>query len=106
MSGQVEQAAPSAPGTVRCATRNAVHRSRSTQHMNDSWPGPRWIRRHASVSLNAITSLFSVMMMCWACRRYVPPPTYEELNSGTLEPAPFADLFGDAENIFGQVGLT
>ena len=35
----------------------------------------------------------------------MPPPTYEELNSGTLDPAPFADLFGDADNIFGQVGL-
>lgn len=36
------------------------------------------------------------------CRRYVPPPRYEEAVT-TLEPAPFADLFGDSDNIFGQV---
>ena len=38
------------------------------------------------------------------CRRYVPPPRYEEAVT-TLEPAPFADLFGDSDNIFGQVCL-
>ena len=61
---------------------------------------------HTRNCVTGCTNLFSAMMMCCACRRYVPPPTYEELNSGNLEPAPFADLFGDAENIFGQVGLT
>ncbi|CAK0786154.1 hypothetical protein CVIRNUC_009367 [Coccomyxa viridis] len=34
-------------------------------------------------------------------KRYVPPPRYEEAVT-TLEPAPFADLFGDSDNIFGQ----
>ena len=41
-------------------------------------------------------------MMSSACRRYVPPPRYEDAVT-TMEPAPFADLFGDSEDIFGQV---
>ncbi|CAL5226950.1 g9834 [Coccomyxa viridis] len=36
-------------------------------------------------------------------KRYVPPPTYEDAVT-TMEPAPFADLFGDSEDIFGQQG--
>ena len=44
----------------------------------------------------------AMMAMNAICRRYVPPPRYEEAVT-TLEPAPFADLFGDSDNIFGQV---
>lgn len=42
------------------------------------------------------------MMVCCHCRRYIPPPRYEDVVTATA-PAPFADLFGDADNIFGRV---
>ena len=52
---------------------------------------------------SCIETVFAVpQMMSPACRRYVPPPRYEDAVT-TMEPAPFADLFGDSEDIFGQV---
>ena len=39
------------------------------------------------------------------CRRYVPPPTFNESQT-SMEPPPFADLFDGKEDIFADVSST
>jgi hypothetical protein len=35
-------------------------------------------------------------------KKYIRPPTWEETNS-TVDPAPFADMFGEPDDIFAEV---
>ena len=59
----------------------------------------------AELSMPIVTEgELATMMRNASCRRYIPPPRYEEAVT-TLEPAPFADLFGHSDNLFGQVCL-